>query len=96
MLLVGHAQVGQERPGQFQVAFFLTVMCRGGNFTRLLGRVAVQHRFAFFAEFQLQFIAQGQQMSITERLGQQRGNQRLGLCQGQVAGDVAGLVAVHE
>ncbi|MNF76290.1 hypothetical protein D3C84_584020 [compost metagenome] len=70
MLLVGHAQVGEERPGQFQVAFFLPVMCRGGHFTCVLGRVAVQHRFALFAELQLQLVAQGQQMGITERLGQ--------------------------
>ncbi|MND96581.1 hypothetical protein D3C80_888800 [compost metagenome] len=96
LLLVGDAQVMQERTAQFQVTLFLPVMFAGRCLTLLLHGAAMQHRLALLAELQLRFVAQAQQVGIAERTRQQLGDQRQGLVIGQVAGDVTGLVAVHK
>ncbi|MCY1433142.1 hypothetical protein D9M71_491630 [compost metagenome] len=96
-LCVGHTEVAQKRPRQLQITLLLAVMpaARIGH-ARCLGTVALEHRFALLAEGQLHFAVGVEQMSIAEAVRQQFGNQHLGLVQRQVAGDVAGLVAVDQ
>ena len=94
---IGHPQVAQERPRQFQVALLLAVVpASPGLAWRRLGQVAAQHRLALLAEFQLHFAGSGEQVGVAKALRQQLGDQCLRLLQRQVAGDVAGLVAVDQ
>ncbi|MNP13484.1 hypothetical protein D3C76_1057660 [compost metagenome] len=58
--------------------------------------MALKHRLALLAEGQLHFAVGVEQVSVAKALRQQFGNQRLGLVQWQIAGDVAGLVAVDQ
>ncbi|MNE22417.1 hypothetical protein D3C80_1156260 [compost metagenome] len=67
-----------------------------GSFTRGLCAVALEHGFALLAEGQLHFAVSIEQVGVAEAVWQQLGDQRLGLVQRQVAGDVAGLVAVDQ
>ncbi|MNH10858.1 hypothetical protein D3C79_703480 [compost metagenome] len=96
-LCVGHAQITQEGPRQFQVTLLLAVVARAGSsLARRLGTVALEHRLALLAEGQLHFAVGVEQVGVAKALPQQLGDQCLGLVQRHVAGDVAGLVAVDQ
>ncbi|MNC43591.1 hypothetical protein D3C75_924610 [compost metagenome] len=96
-LCVGHAEVTQEWPRQLQIALLLAVMAAAaGSFARCLCAVALEHGLALLAESQLHFTVGVEQVRVAEAVRQQLGDQRLGLVQRQVAGDVAGLVAIDQ
>ncbi|MNG98612.1 hypothetical protein D3C79_577610 [compost metagenome] len=96
LLLVGHAQVLQERPAQFQVALLLPVVLTSRRLALLLHSAAMEHRLALLAELQLRFVAEAEQVGVAKRGRKQLGHQRQRFIVAQVAGDVAGLVAVDE
>ena len=93
---VGHAKVGQERPGEVQEAILLAVMLSRRRFTQLLWLAFEQRAFVLLAVFQLGFVSQRQQVRVLELRRQQRGNRCHTFGLREVLGDVAGLVAVDE
>ena len=96
MLLVGHTQVRQKRPGQIQKAIFLTIVLSRRHFALLLAFAFEQRAFTLFAVFKLHFVGQGQQVGILERFGQQAGNDRHAFVQREILGDIAGFIAIYK
>ena len=91
----GHAQIGEERPAQFEKALLLAVMASDR-------RLALDHladeqaRLVLLAEGQLHVLGQRQQVGVPERRWQQAGDMRQGFGHRQVLGDIAGLVGGDE